>query len=200
MQIAIVDYGMGNLGSLEAMAERLGFDAVRWASGRLPAGTDWVILPGVGSLAHAVEELKARRLIEPLNDAFRREVPILGICLGLQLLFDWGEEGGEGLGWIRGDVPYLGTPVTPHMGWNTVETARPSPLFAPGEVSAFYFVHSYYARPFTADAVVGTTTYSGVTFASVVQSGRVVGAQFHPELSGAAGRDFIRRFREAVAV
>lgn len=198
MQIAIVDYGMGNLGSLDAMAARLGLAAVRWDAGPLPRGTDWVILPGVGSLAHAVQELKARRLIDPLNDAYQREVPILGICLGLQLLFDRGEEGGEGLGWIPGDVPYLGTPVTPHMGWNTVERPRPSPLFPDGPSPAFYFVHSYYARPATSESVLGTTTYAGVTFASVVGRGHLVGAQFHPELSGTAGREFIRRFQEAV--
>ena len=202
MQVAILDYGMGNIGSLEAMAHRLGVDAIRWRQGSLPKGSDWVILPGVGSLLGAIEELSRRDLIGPLNAAYGQEVPILGICLGLQLLFEDGAEGGRGLGWLRGSIPELLVKPTPHMGWNTVRPMRPNTLIGPSTdwSPAYYFVHSYVVQPDLSDVIWGETTYAGQRFVSVVKSGPLVGVQFHPELSGQAGRDFVQAFLKGVVL
>lgn len=198
MQVAIVDYGMGNLGSLQAMAHRLGINPVLWSQGSLPGRSDFVILPGVGSLQHAMTELMARGLLDPLHSAHRQQVPILGICLGLQLLFDQGEEGGQGLGWFAGPIPLLAAKRTPHMGWNTVRSRTPSPYLESEAHVAYYFVHSYYVRPEDPDIILGETTYEGETFTSVVGQGSLVAAQFHPELSGDAGRRFIQHYIRAV--
>lgn len=200
MQVAILDYGMGNIGSLEAMARRLGIDPIRWRQGPLPNGSDWVILPGVGSLFNAIEELSFRDLVGPLNAAYRQEVPILGICLGLQLLFEDGAEGGRGLGWLRGSVPPLSGRPTPHMGWNTVRAVRGNSLIGPSSdwSPAYYFVHSYVVQPDLSDVIWGETTYANQSFVSVVKSGPLVGVQFHPELSGQAGRDFVQGFLKEV--
>ncbi len=200
MQVAIVDYAMGNLGSLQALAARIAQTAVIWRQGELPHGTDWIILPGVGSLVNAVTELHRRGLANPLERAYRDQIPILGICLGVQLFFESGEEGGHGLGWLRGQVPKLAAPKTPHMGWNTVAFRPGTPLadqFA--SEPAFYFVHSYSVLPADPEVIWGETEY-GQRFASVVGQGALVGAQFHPELSGAQGRRFIETFvRRVVA-
>ncbi len=198
MQVAIVDYAMGNLGSLEAMAARIGHTAVLWRQGGLPPGTDWVILPGVGSLLNAVSELRRRALAGPLEQAYRDQVPILGICLGVQLFFESGEEGGHGLGWLEGTVPKLAAPRTPHMGWNTVALRPGTPLSdAFDREPAFYFVHSYSVLPADPTVIWGETDY-GQRFASVIGRGALVGAQFHPELSGVEGRRFIEAFVRGV--
>jgi len=203
MHVAIVDYGMGNLGSLEAMAHRLDLEPLLWRQGPLPKGADWVIFPGVGSLLNATHELSQRGLTAPLEQAKQDGVPILGICLGLQLLFESGDEGGRGLGWFEGTVPRLQAARTPHMGWNTVRSTRPNPLLDSNSNPAdpaYYFVHSYVVRPRHADLTLGETTYANETFTSVVKDRAVVGVQFHPELSGSAGRRFIQSFiRQVVA-
>ncbi len=200
MHVAIVDYGMGNLGSLEAMAHRLHLDPVIWRQGSLPKEADWVIFPGVGSLVHAIDELNRRDLTAPLDRVKRDGIPILGICLGLQLLFHAGDEGGHGLGWYDGTVPRLKASRTPHMGWNTVSPCRPSPFFPPDVAPAYYFVHSYVVRPAEAHLAIGETEYAGETFTSAIAHNGVVGVQFHPELSGDAGRRFIQTFiREVVS-
>ena len=201
MRTAIVDYGMGNLGSLEAMAHRLDLESLIWRHGSLPKGADFVIFPGVGSLVNAMAELSQRALLGPLDAAYRQGVPILGICLGMQLLFESGEEGGTGLGWFSGTVPRLTASRTPHMGWNTVRPVRPTSLLAGGPDAsdpAYYFVHTYAVRPADPALVLGATEYEGESFTSVVASGTVVGVQFHPELSGSAGRRFLQAYIEEV--
>lgn len=201
MQVAIMDYGMGNLGSLQAMADRLDLDSVLWRQGALPRGSDFVIFPGVGSLENAMRELSKRELLTPLDAARRQAVPILGICLGMQLLFGEGDEGGHGLGWLSGTIPRLSAKRTPHMGWNTVHPVRPTPLLpssSEDSQAAYYFVHSYAVRPHDQEVALGETLYEGETFVSVVQAGSLVGVQFHPELSGPAGRGFLQSFLTAV--
>jgi glutamine amidotransferase len=183
------------------MAHRLNLEAAVWRRGPLPPDIDWILLPGVGSMQTAMHELAARELLNPLEEAHRQQMPILGICLGLQLFFETGDEGGRGLGWIRGTVPRLQAKRTPHMGWNTVHPRFESPLLAEkrNDVdAAFYFVHSYAVKPEDPQVILAETTYAGETFASIVQESGLVGVQFHPELSGARGREFIQAFVKTV--
>ncbi|MBX5466449.1 MAG: imidazole glycerol phosphate synthase subunit HisH [Firmicutes bacterium] len=195
MRAVVVDYGMGNLGSLLALLDRLGHEATVWRAGPPPARLDLLILPGVGSMAVAYQQLVARELLDPLGALYRQGVPTLGICLGLQLFFEASEEGnGRGLGWIPGRVVALKARRTPHMGWNTVRT-RPHPLFAGLRPdAAFYFVHSYRVDPRDAQVVLGDTEYEGEWFPSVVSAPPLVGVQFHPELSGPVGRRWLENF------
>ncbi|MCL6562036.1 MAG: imidazole glycerol phosphate synthase subunit HisH [Firmicutes bacterium] len=200
MRALVVDYGMGNLGSLLALLERLHHQGVVWSHGTPPPGYDLVILPGVGSMQAAFDQLHERELLEPLLDLHRREVPILGICLGLQLFFESSEEGnGRGLGFLPGRVVALKANRVPHMGWNTVRF-RAHPLFkglTPS--SAFYFVHSYRVAPEQGEIVYGETEYEQEWFPSVVVAPPLVGVQFHPELSGPVGRQWLDNyFREMV--
>jgi len=193
--VGLVDAGGANLGSVRYALERLGV-AVRMV--REPsdlAGTSRVILPGVGAAAEGMRRLHAQGLVQPLRDL---QVPLLGICLGMQLLFEGSEEGGvDCLGLLPGVVrrlhPAVGVRV-PHMGWNKLLALRESPLLdgvTPG-VSA-YFVHSY-AAPVTSDTVAAC--HHGGLFTAVVQRGRLCGAQFHPERSAGPGARILRNFIE----
>jgi len=193
--VGLIDAGGANLGSVRYALERLGM-AVRMV--REPsdlAGTSRVILPGVGAAAEGMRRLHAQGLVQPLRDL---QVPLLGICLGMQLLFEGSEEGGvDCLGLLPGVVrrlhPAVGVRV-PHMGWNKLLALRESPLLdgvTPG-VSA-YFVHSY-AAPVTSDTVAAC--HHGGLFTAVVQRGRLCGAQFHPERSAGPGARILRNFIE----
>lgn len=191
--IGIVDYGMGNLRSVQKAVEYLGGEALISAEEQALDGCERLILPGVGSFAAGMQNLKAAGL-----DAYlvRRvaDTPLLGICLGMQFLLCASEEEGEhaGLGLIDGRAVRFDRGKIPHMGWNSVEQMR-SPLFAGMESGTqFYFVHSYYADVAAEDAI-GTTQYYR-TFASAIARGNVYGVQFHPEKSGAAGLQLLRNF------
>ncbi|GAB4275991.1 MAG: imidazole glycerol phosphate synthase subunit HisH [Coriobacteriia bacterium] len=196
--IAIIDYGMGNLRSVEKGFHRAGAedasvtdraDDVRRADG--------LVLPGVGAFRDAVSNLRSGGMADIVVERAREGVPLLGICLGMQLLVTKSYEDGEwdGLDLVPGTCERLPDGVkVPHIGWNTVEYPNPSPLFeGVQEGSAFYFVHSYAVRPRDESAIIGLTEY-GAPFAASVQNGNVFGVQFHPEKSSAVGIRVLRNF------
>ncbi len=191
MEIAVVDYGAGNLRSVtRALAVAGGTPRLVTGPGGL-VGADLVVLPGVGAFAAAVRRLQAAGMVEGLRAAVRAGIPVLGLCLGMQLLFDESDEGGEsteGLGVLRGVVRRLPAGVkVPHMGWNTLEVARPDPLVAGLPEPAYvYFVHSYAVQPADPAVVVAWSTH-GARFPAIVRAGTVVGFQFHPEKSSRVG-------------
>ncbi|HHV57319.1 MAG TPA: imidazole glycerol phosphate synthase subunit HisH [Firmicutes bacterium] len=195
--IAIVDYGMGNLGSVRYALQALGEEVRVTADPAAIAAAPGVILPGVGAFGDAMAELRARGLVETVRQAAGSGRPFLGICLGMQLLFTAGEEGGyhEGLDILPGVVRRLrGEVKIPHIGWNSLSFPRPTPLFdgvAPG--SFVYFVHSYVAVP-QEEAVVAATCSYGEEFTAAVRRGNVWGTQFHPEKSSQVGLAVLRNF------
>jgi glutamine amidotransferase len=196
--IAIVDYKMGNLRSVEKGFEAAGVRDVRVTDDPEVIGAaDGVVLPGVGAFRDAASNLEASGCREALLAALADQRPFLGICLGLQLLVDTGLEDGEwrGLGVIGGTCERLPVGVkVPHIGWNTVEYTRDSALFAGvPEGSAFYFVHSYHVLPDEPSCIIGTTEY-GARFTSAVQKGRAFAVQFHPEKSSDVGLRVLRNF------
>jgi glutamine amidotransferase len=196
--IAILDYGMGNLRSVEKAVAQVGGEARITSDPAAAAESDGVILPGVGAFPKAmarVRELGHDRLVA---ERIGRGAPVLGICLGLQLLFDSSSEGAgaEGLGLLPGTVepvPSNGLKV-PHIGWSPVRWAHASQLTEGlGEDPAFYFVHSYTPRPEQDDDVLGTASY-GEPFVCAVERPPLYGAQFHPEKSSGAGLRLLRNF------
>ncbi len=214
--IAIVDYGMGNLRSVQKAVERVGGRAVVTSDLHALDATLGVILPGVGAFGDAMENLRARGLVEPLLGQIEAGKPFLGICLGMQLLFEESEEMGEhkGLGVFAGRVvrfvqrseegkscTYAPLPPctpaqlrVPHIGWNQLHIRRQSSLLSGVPDGSYaYFVHSYYVLP-TDDSIVLATTDYGVEFASVVGRGHVFGAQFHPEKSQEVGLRILGNF------
>ncbi len=190
--IAIIDYGMGNLRSVQKALEAVGHEAMVTPDPEAIRRASKVILPGVGAFADAIAELRRTGLGEAFSEAVRAGKPCLGVCLGLQLLFDASEEDGEhrGLGLIPGRVvrfdPEPGLKV-PHMGWNTLRVRKPSPLLEGLEAEpSVYFVHSYYARPDDPADVVAEADYPR-PFAAMVARENLTGAQFHPEKSQRVG-------------
>lgn len=197
--IAIVDYNMGNLGSIRNMLKKLGFESHITADPQDIAAAERIILPGVGAFDAGMTALETSGLIPVLNDRVHgARVPTLGICLGMQLMTRRSEEGTHaGLGWIDADVirfPSDENLKVPHMGWNLVEPAREAPLIAdlPPE-PRFYFVHSYYARCQRDEDVLLTAQY-GLQFHAGFQSGNVMGVQFHPEKSHKYGMRLLQNF------
>ena len=197
--IAIVDYGMGNLRSVAKAFERLGAAAEVTRDPARIASAPGVVLPGVGAFGACMANLTSLGLVEPVKQAIAAGQPFLGICLGMQLLFDESEEFGPvaGLGVLRGRVvryPPSHELKVPHMGWNSVRVARRTPALAGIDDGDYvYFVHSYYPVP--ADAgVVATTTGYGVEFASSVARDNVFACQFHPEKSQRVGLRILENF------
>jgi glutamine amidotransferase len=196
--IAIVDYKMGNLRSVEKGFEAAGVPDVVVTDDRgLIATADGIVLPGVGAFRDAAANLDCSGVRDVLVRRVEEGVPFLGICLGLQLLVDVGLEDGDwkGLGIIGGTCERLPTGVkVPHIGWNTVDYVRPCRLFDGVEDgSAFYFVHSYHVVPGVASSIIGCTGY-GVSFVSAVHAGSVYAVQFHPEKSSETGLRVLRNF------
>ena len=201
--IAIVDYGVGNLFSLVSSLRALGLTAeVTGEAGRLRAA-EKILLPGVGAFGDARRKLEDTGLIPVLLEEAERK-PFLGICLGMQLLFDRSFEYGEhpGLGLVPGEVadlrPALAdkTLKVPHMGWNSLEIVRDDPLFRYFRDGEYvYYVHSYYARN-CAESTLAVSRYGNVAVPGVVRRGNVYGAQFHPEKSGDTGLRLLRAFAE----
>ena len=197
--IAIVDYGMGNLRSVQKAFEKLGVAAQIVRSPDQIASAAKVVLPGVGAFRDAIHELRRLELDEPLREHIRKDKPFLGICLGLQLLFDVSFEDGEwtGLGVLAGDVvrfPPMPNLKVPHMGWNTMERTGSGSLLdgIPIEASV-YFVHSYYVRPKDESVIAARTSY-GVPFTSMIAQGNLFATQFHPEKSQKVGLKLLENF------
>ena len=190
MTVAIIDYGAGNLRSVQKAVERTGYTPSISDDARVIEGAEAVILPGVGAAADTMRNLRAHNLEEPVRRVIAAGTPFLGVCMGLQALLTLSEEDGEQrcLGVIKGVVRHLpGGQKVPHMGWNEVRQVRAHPIFRNiPNCSHFYFVHSYYVEPEDAGVVIGETEY-GLSFPSVVARGNLVATQFHPEKSGAIG-------------
>lgn len=203
--LVIVDYGMGNLGSMQNMLKKLGYRSLVSADPSEIMSASRLILPGIGAFDQGMESLRERGLIEALNARVRIDrIPLLGICLGMQLLGHASEEGAlPGLGWIGAHAVRFVTPpeatVTlkvPHMGWNIVYPVRDDVIFSGFEDDArFYFVHSYHMVCDTEDIAIGRTRY-GYDFVSVFRQQNIWGAQFHPEKSHRFGMQLLKNFME----
>jgi imidazole glycerol-phosphate synthase subunit HisH len=200
--VTIVDYGSGNLRSVQKACERLGVPARITEDPEVVAAAERLVLPGVGAFGDAMDGLRSRGLVEPILEHIRADRPFLGICMGLQLLFESGLEGGRhtGLGILAGEVTRFAVAAdlkVPHMGWNRVHWRSPAGERAAAAVAAglegehFYFVHSYVARP-ADDSVVAATADYGGPFCAAVSRGRLFAVQFHPEKSQAAGMLLLR--------
>lgn len=201
MTIAIIDYGMGNLRSVQKAFEKIGHSALITNEPDRLAAADKVVLPGVGAFADAMAELQRRDLVPAVRDAIEAGKPFLGICLGLQLLFDVSYEDGEhaGLGIIPGQVVRFDVPPeykVPHMGWNQIRPRGQVPLLAglPSEPYV-YFVHSYYVVPQSPEVVATETDYP-TPFTSMIHRDNLFATQFHPEKSQADGLRMLRNFAE----
>ncbi len=203
IMIAIVDYGMGNLGSIKNMLWRLGHESDITRDPDVIASASKIILPGVGAFDRAMENLANYGLIEPLNYAAREvRKPVLGICLGMQLLTEGSEEGvpTPGFGWIAGRTikfQFEGEQLRlPHMGWNRTIPVRHHPLFEEmHDDPRFYFVHSYRVQCAREEAVIARARY-GFEFDAVIGHENVMGTQFHPEKSHKFGLRLLKNFAE----
>jgi imidazole glycerol phosphate synthase glutamine amidotransferase subunit len=201
-RIAVVDYGAGNLVSIDQALATVGAEAVLVRDKEAMRRADAVIVPGVGAAEPAMARLDARGLTEPLRAWLAADRPFLGICLGLQLLFDGSDEdGATTLGAVPGrTIRLVDAPTLPHIGWNQVERTRPHPLFdGIADGADFYFVHSYVGVPDAGarDMVLATTDH-GRPFVSAVGRGSLLGVQFHPERSGRDGLRLLANFVDLV--
>ncbi len=199
--LAIIDYQMGNLRSVQKGFEKVGHAAAITSDPAVLAAADRIVLPGVGAFPDAVAELRRRGLVEPIRKAIDSGKPFLGICLGLQLLFDYGYEGGkhEGLGVIRGECVRFDLPAeykVPHMGWNALNVRRRPPILNGLDDGMFaYFVHSYHVVPEDREMIATETDYGG-PFCSMVWRDNVFATQFHPEKSQNEGLRILKNFAE----
>jgi len=201
--IAIVHYGLGNVQAFANIYKRLNIPAGIAETPEAILAADRIILPGVGAFDWAMKRLDASGLRPALEEAVRRGKPVLGICVGMQILARRSDEGSlRGLGWIDGEVKRFDETTfsqktrLPHMGWNDVAPCNGSGLFRELETGArFYFLHSYYFMARNPDHVLATTDYNG-RYASAVQAGNVLGVQFHPEKSHAWGIQLLKNFAE----
>lgn len=198
MSIGLVDYGLGNLGSVTNMLKRVGAASHRVSTADEILASDKVLLPGIGAFDTGMIRLRDQGLFEPLREFAASGRPLFGICLGMQLLLDGSEEGAEpGLGLIPGVSARFAEDAelrVPHMGWNVVTPTHDDSLVEGLEPdSRFYFVHSYKVIPEREADVLGTTTY-GAPFASMIRSENVMGAQYHPEKSHAFGMRVLSNF------
>jgi glutamine amidotransferase len=199
--LAIVDYGLGNLRSVEKALEFVGYRSMITHDKEEIMQADGIILPGVGAFRDAIACLKQLDLIELLWENAQANKPMLGICLGMQLLFDYSEENGcyEGLGMIKGGIKKIeGQLKVPHMGWNEIIVKKEHPLLKDlPKDAAFYFVHSYHAVVEDQNNLLATTEY-GQELTAVVGKGNILGAQFHPEKSSLIGLQLLKNFGELV--
>jgi imidazole glycerol-phosphate synthase subunit HisH len=192
--IKVIDYGMGNLGSVAKALAYLGVPAEITDDATQVARAGQLVLPGVGAMEYAMRQLRERRLDQAIADYLSTGRPFLGICLGMQLMFDRSEEGNvEGLGLLPGIVrrfPDLPGLKVPHMGWNRLQDSR-LPILPDG--GSFYFVHSYYVDPGDPVMTAARSTH-GIPFAAAVQKNQILLTQFHPEKSGDEGLDLLRKW------
>ena len=200
MPIAIIDYGSGNLRSVQKALEKLGFAAEISSDSDFISRSCAVILPGVGAFDPAIQELKSKDLIETIKNEIKTGKPFLGLCLGMQLLFDDSEEGKEkGLGILKGRVKRFESVErlkVPHMGWNNIKIKKSSPILKGiPDNSQVYFVHSYYCVPKNGADFLTVTDY-GIEFASSIERDNIFALQFHPEKSGDVGLQILKNFGE----
>ena len=203
MRVTLIDYGAGNATSVERALHRLGVQSIRSSAPECIANAEALVLPGVGHFAALVRALDERSLRAPLLDAFARGVPFLGICLGLQALYETSDEAPElrGLGVFPGNVRALPSTVKlPHMGWNQVRTERASRLLQGVDPHAyFYFAHSYAAANREGNKEIAATCSHGSEFVAVLESENIFAVQFHPEKSGLAGARLLQNFQRLAA-
>jgi glutamine amidotransferase len=204
--IVVVDYGVGNLGSIVNMFKKVGVKATASSDKQIIEQAEKLILPGIGAFDAGMQKLNEHGLVPLLTElVMEKKIPVLGLCLGLQLMTKGSEEGQlPGLGWFDADtIRYkFGADQAhlkvPHMGWNTIEIRRGHPLLADLEAdSRFYFVHSFYVRCHEPESVLAETDYGGY-FHSVLGKGNIMGAQFHPEKSHRYGMRLLKNFAEYV--
>jgi imidazole glycerol-phosphate synthase subunit HisH len=198
--IAIINYGLGNLHSVQKAAAYVGGNAVVTDDIQAILSADKIILPGVGAFADGMKGLESRGLVPVIREAVKLSKPLLGICLGMQLLFEMSEEQGlhPGLGLLAGKVVVFNQPgiKVPHIGWNQIEISKQSNLLnGIQDGDYFYFNHSYYCIPENNRDVL-TTTEHGVRFSSMVENGSIFGVQFHPEKSQKTGLKILKNFVE----
>ena len=203
--ITIIDYGMGNLRSVQKACEHLGYDAIISSDPIDISKAEILILPGVGEFGSAMGELSDKKLIDPIKEYVASGRKFIGICLGMQLVFDSSQESPEtkGFGFLKGTckkfIPGKKMPV-PHMGWNTIKYKdsddRICSLFnGIPQNSYFYFVHSFYVEPEDSAVIAGKTEY-GIEYASIILKDNIIAAQFHPEKSQAKGLDLLKNIIE----
>ncbi len=197
-RLVILDYGVGNLRNLERAFAHVGVSAEISPKPATVRRASHLVLPGVGAFGAAMAELRARHLDEVVWDVVRAGIPLLGVCVGFQMLFETGYEFGQqaGLGLLAGEVIRFSADVrpVPHVGWNQVKQTQAHPLWdGIADEAFFYFVHSYHATSVSSEAVIGTTEY-GLHYVSAVAQGNVMGVQFHPEKSHRVGLQLLRNF------
>lgn len=197
--IAIIDYDAGNIKSVEKALDYIGETPIVTREQETILQADKVILPGVGSFGDAMEKLHRYDLVDVIREVAKKQTPLLGICLGLQLFFEKSEEtkGVEGLGLLKGEIvrfPETEGYKIPHMGWNSIKINQNSKLFQGIEENSYvYFVHSYYLRAHDLDDVAATTDYI-VNVHAAVEHGNIFATQFHPEKSGEVGLKILKNF------
>jgi imidazole glycerol phosphate synthase glutamine amidotransferase subunit len=194
--IGIIDYEAGNLLSVKGALDYLGADYTNISRKEDFEHVDKIILPGVGAFEAAIQKVKSKGIYESVSEWIFQNKPFLGICLGLQLLFEESEEsqGVRGLGIFKGKVIRFRHQKVPQIGWNQVRIKRASKILnGINDHSYFYFLHSYFAHPHDDDLVVGTTEY-GIDYPSIIEKGSLCAVQFHPEKSGEAGLKFLENW------
>ena len=197
VQVAIIDYGVGNLRSVEKAFNTTGIDAIISSNERELCEAERLVLPGVGAFPACISALRERGFDQLVTERAAAGTPLLGVCVGMQMLFEESQEYGRvgGLGFLRGHVRRFSHElVVPQVGWNQIKQRVEHPLFdGVADESFFYFVHSYYCEPASSEVVVGETEY-GLLYASVVAKGNIAGVQFHPEKSQAVGLKLLHNF------
>lgn len=202
--IVIIDYGMGNLKSVSNALEQIGIEYIVSSDKNEIINADGIILPGVGAFKDAMDNLKKRELVNIIRQKVKMGYPILGICLGMQMLYDEGDEGRvtEGLGLLKGKIKLM-NPIEkvkiPHIGWNRLDIKRNHKILSGLSKEAYvYFVHSYMAIETKAEEVIASSEYGGIEIPALVGRKNVLGAQFHPEKSGYEGLSILKRFGEMI--
>ena len=198
--VSIIDYGVGNLGSLLNIHKRVGIEAQITASPKKIKNSTHLILPGVGSFDNAMNRLHDSGIVPSLEDTvFEKKIPILGICLGMQMMTKKSEEGiCDGLGWIDAKVKKFSLPKRmkiPHVGWNIVSIKNDNFLMKIDSQLRFYFVHSYYVKCYNEKNIIGVTNY-GFDFVSSFKQKNIYGVQFHPEKSHNYGKELLKKFSD----